>query len=35
MLVGRVLVSDIPQGPREAEFVELLDRYRQRLPGAV
>ncbi len=35
MLVGRVLVADIPQGPREAEFVELLDRYRQRLPGAV
>jgi GNAT superfamily N-acetyltransferase len=35
MLLGRVPVADIPPGPREAEFVDLLDRYRQRLPGAV
>jgi GNAT superfamily N-acetyltransferase len=35
MLLGRVQVEDIPRGPREAELVDLLDRYRQRLPGTV
>jgi hypothetical protein len=35
MLLGRVQVADIPQGPREEELVDLLDRYRQRLPGTL
>lgn len=33
MLTGRIAVADIPRGTREAEFVELLDRSRQRMSG--
>jgi GNAT superfamily N-acetyltransferase len=33
LLTGRITVADIPLSPREAEFVELLDRERQGLPG--
>jgi GNAT superfamily N-acetyltransferase len=33
LLTGRITVADIAVGPREAEFVEMLDRGRQGLPG--
>jgi hypothetical protein len=35
MLIGRISLADIPPGPRDEELVDLLDRDRQRLPGAV
>jgi GNAT superfamily N-acetyltransferase len=35
LLTGRISVAEIPPGPREAEFVDLLDRDRQRLAGPV
>jgi hypothetical protein len=35
LLTGRIHIADIPPGPREAEFVELLDKDRQGLPGPV
>jgi GNAT superfamily N-acetyltransferase len=35
LLIGRISVSEIPEGPREAEFVALLDRDRQRLARPV
>jgi hypothetical protein len=35
LLTGRITIADLPKGPREAEFVEMLDRGRQGLPGPV
>ncbi len=35
MLTGRIAVADIPRAAREPEFVELLDRDRQRMAGPV
>lgn len=32
MLTGRIEISDVPTGPHEAEFVDLLDRCRQGWP---
>jgi GNAT superfamily N-acetyltransferase len=32
MLTGRVAVADVPSGPHERDFVDLLDRARQQWP---